>query len=108
MGIYNCVRLPNLRSRKTCIVGYNHLRRKPKLRFAVSVRNVYMNASLLPRKKEETKLPVSNDSRRHGGTVTNLLPSRLTLKVTRHSERPAFLVFFCGVGMEPIRYLKSA
>jgi hypothetical protein len=37
-----------------------------------------MNACLFPRKKEETKLAVTNNSRCHAVTVTNLSSGRLT------------------------------
>ena len=79
MCIHNCVRLPKLRSRKTGMVGESHLWRQPKLRFPVRVRDMDMNTRLLPRKKEETKLAVTNNSRCHAVTVTNLSSIRVTL-----------------------------
>ena len=45
----------------------------------MSVRNMHMNARLLPRKKEETKLPVANNGGCHAITVTKLFAiKRLT------------------------------
>ena len=43
---------------------------------------MHMNACLLPRKKEETKLTVTNNGRCHVVTVTNLSFSRPRLKLS--------------------------
>ena len=40
------------------------------------VRNMHMNARLLPRKKEKTKLTVANNGGCHAVTVTNLFASK--------------------------------
>ena len=82
VSIHNGLGLPNLQSRKTRMVGQNHLRGKPKLCFAIRVRNMDMDARLLPRKKEETKLTVANNGWGHAVTVTNLLFSRQTSELT--------------------------
>jgi hypothetical protein len=53
------------------------------------VRNMDMNARLLPRKKEETKLAVTNNSKCHAVTVTNLSSGRLKFELSGRKRQDA-------------------
>lgn len=65
MRIHNCLRLTNLRSGKASMVD-----------FAVSVRNMHMDARLFTRKEEEAKLTVAHNGWCRTGTLTNFLSNR--------------------------------